>query len=489
MDFLTSLVFQLPRNSSLALRDQICEQVSAAISSGTLPPNVKLPSCREVAEHLHVSRNTVFAAYTKLVDLGLLEARDRSGYVVKKAKIPTVAGSGQDEGVAPDRRPISFGRVPPSELPRVSHPPDWSSYPYPFVYNQTDPKLFPIAAWRECSRQALNRSTLTEWVGEFVEGDNPHLLRQLRQRLLVHRGVVASEDEIMVTLGAQNALAIMGLLFSKDRGPIAVEDPGFPDARNAFIISGNEVVGVGVDDEGLIAQNIPPACKLVFTTPGHQFPTSVTMSMQRRQELIERANLDDFFILEDAYEAEMCGKPNILPPLRSMDREDRVIYIGSLSKTLSPGLRIGFVVAKKEIIKEARAIRTILLRHPPTVLQETLAIFLALGYYDRHLRNIVRRHGERWHRMKTAIACKLGGFSVKGSVGGTSFWLTGPKKFDATEFSTYLKAKGVIIDAGETFFMRGEPKNSFRLGFSYLDEQRMEEGVELIARAAASYGI
>ncbi|MBK5950124.1 PLP-dependent aminotransferase family protein [Rhodobium orientis] len=487
MDILTSRIFELPQNPGLRLRDRICEQVSAAISRGALPPGFRMPSCRALAGQLQVSRNTVFAAYSRLVDLGLLEAKDRSGYVVSAAALPVVPAD--RGGAAPDTETVDFGPHAPSSLKRVDHPADWADYPYPFIYNQTDPALFPIDAWRECSRQALKRSTLTEWTGEYIAGDSPHLLQQLRQRLLHYRGVLAGDDEIMVTLGAQNALAIMGLLFARKAGPIAVEDPGYPDARNAFTLTGNGVAGVAVDDNGLVPEHIPPACKLVYTTPSHQFPTSVTMTMARREDLVARADRDDFFILEDDYEAEMHGGADASPTLRALDRNGRVIYVGSLSKTLSPGLRIGFIVASRQIIAEARAIRTMLLRHPPTILQETTALFLGLGYYDRHLRTLVRRHGERWRRMKAAIDTRLSAFSVRHSVGGTSFWLTGPEGFDATAFSASLREEGVIVDAGATFFMARAPKNSFRLGFAYVPEERMERGVDLIAEAAARHGV
>lgn len=484
MDILTSPVFQLPSESPLKLRDRICEMVSAAISRGALPANFMMPSCRELAAHLGVSRNTVFAAYSKLVDLGLLTVKDRSGFAVKPTTVSTIAASQATPRSTP--RLVDFGQAAPSSLSRISHPRDWSSYPYPFIYNQTDPKLFPIDDWRECSRQALKRSTLTEWTGELVEGDSPQLIRQLRQRLLIYRGVVADDQEIMITLGAQNALAIIGLLFSRKRGAIAVEDPGFPDARNAFTVTGNRVVGVDVDDEGLIVENVPEHSKLIFVTPSHQFPTSVTMSLTRRKQLIEFANTHGQFILEDDYEAEMYGESSASPPLRSLDRNDRVIYIGSLSKTLSPGLRIGFLVANRDIIREARAIRMMLLRHPPTILQETTALFLSLGYYDKHLRNFVRHHGERWRQMKSAIERKLTAFKVNHSVGGTSFWIQGPESFDASNFADALKNDGIIIDKGETFFLRRVQKNFFRLGFAYVDTARIDRGVDLIAQAAAA---
>lgn len=487
MPVVTSPVFRLPKGSRLKLRDQICELISGAIARGALPPDMALPSCRELADQLDVSRNTVFSAYAQLVDLGLLEAKDRSGYYAKTG--PAINGSERAKGtpVETGGKVLSFGRFAPSRLARVRHPADWSKYPFPFIYNQTDPKLFPIGAWRECSRQALNMATLTEWTGDYVEGDSPYLLQQLRQRLLIYRGIIAADEEVMITLGAQNALSIIGLLMSRQPGAIAVEDPGYPDARNAFLITGNQVQGVAVDEEGLRVADIPAHSKLVYTTPSHQFPTSVTMSIERRTELLQAAHRHGFLVLEDDYEAEMNSAGVTKPALRSLDREDRVIYVGSLSKTLSPGLRIGFIVANRDIIREARAIRTALLRHPPTVIQETTALFIGLGYYDRHLRNFVRRHDERWRKMKAAIEANLSAFGIRHSAGGTSFWLTGPPDFDASRFSESLMSKGVIIDKGETFFLAGDAKNSFRLGFAYVDDAQIEKGLKLIGREARAW--
>lgn len=482
MSSIHTRLFKLPDASGLNLRDQICEVVSTAITSESLPYDRPLPSCRELAEQLGVSRNTVFAAYNRLIDAGLLIARNRSGYFIN----PHAESSHlmADINEIPKTRsrdipsPVKFG---PSSLVPIDNPLDWASYPYPFIYNQIDPNLFPVDSWRECSRQALGRKTMPIWMGDSVESDSPRLIQQLRQRLLSSRGIYAESDEILITLGAQNALYIIGKVFADRNKPIGVENPTYHGVRNAFHLSGNKMVGIPVDEHGLIPSEIPTDCQLVFTTPSHQFPTMVTMPQARRQALLDAANREDFLIVEDDYEAEMNFFANPSLPIRALDQTGRVIYVGSLSKTISPGLRFGFMVAHRDIIREARLVRGVIMRHPPTVVQETVAFFLRLGYYDAHLRNIERRFKKRWHIMDSALSKHLGMLKRSQTRGGTSFWLTGPPGFDAGVLCERLRKKGVLIDKGQAFYLQNDQQRSFRLGFAYVPVENLEKGVQIIA--------
>ncbi|WP_120495468.1 PLP-dependent aminotransferase family protein [Kiloniella sp. EL199] len=469
---------KLPEHSTLSLRDQICESVSAAIISGALAIDRPLPSCRKLANQLGVSRNTVFAAYNRLVDLDFLVSRDRSGYFVNSDVVIPKETTPENTTENNISCPVKFQS---NELVPVVNPLDWQSYPYPFIYNQIDPDLFPVDGWRECTRQALGRKKMPVWASDSVESDSPHLVQQLRQRLLNTRGIYADEDEILITLGAQNALFILGTIFAQNRRPIALEDPGFFGARNAFRLSGNELIGVPIDDQGLIPSAIPTGCKLAFTTPSHQFPTMVTMNQHRREELLEMAEKKDFLIVEDDYEAEMNYVAQSSPSIRSLDKNGRVIYIGSLSKTISPGIRLGFIVAHRDIIREARIARGVMMRHPPTIVQEIVALFFQLGFYDAHLRNIERRYKKRWHAMYSALTKHLNMLKHTQSEGGTSFWLTGPDNFDASELANRLSEKGVLVDRGQDYYLNNNDNRSFRLGFAYVPVSKMDAGLQLIA--------
>jgi len=471
---------QLPPDSKLSLRDQICEIISTAITSSSLSYDRPLPSCRELALHLKVSRNTVFAAYSRLIDMGLLVSRDRSGYFVN----PEVAQLSnakitQSKKLNPDTCcPVQFQT---NELVPIVNPLDWQEYPFPFIYNQIDPDLFPVDGWRECTRQVLGRKQLTNWTNDAVESDSKELVQQLRQRLLNTRGIYADEAEILITLGSQNALFILGSIFSSLFKSVAMEDPGFFGARNAFRMAGMNMDSVPIDEEGIIVDAIPNDCKLIFTTPSHQFPTMVTMSQTRREDLLNAASANDFIIIEDDYEAEMNYVTQTSPSLRSLDDSGRVIYIGSLSKTVSPGIRLGFIVAHRDIIQQARIARGVMMRHPPTIVQEIVARFFQLGHYDAHLRNIERRYTKRWYAMNHAISKNLNMLSQTATVGGTSFWLTGPDSFDSSLLKERLKPRGVLIDRGQDYYLHKKDKRSFRLGFAYVPIANMEAGVKIIA--------
>lgn len=483
MSLVTPKLFSLQENSRLTLRDQICEAVSSAISTRSIPFDRPLPSCRELANQLNVSRNTVFSAYSRLIDLGILVSRDRSGYFVNTEAQIVFANTDRIAAAKAEATPSPLS-LPPSGMTPIDNPTDWAEYPFPFLYNQIDPNLFPVDAWRECSRQVLGRKEMPFWAGDAVENDSPQLVQQLRERLLSYRGIAAGRDEILITLGAQNALFLVSTLFARRKLPVAFEDPSFQGARNAFQLAGHELIGVPVDEKGIRTCQIPEHCQLVFTTPSHQFPTMVTMSQDRREALLRAAADRDFMIIEDDYEAEMNFFSNSSPSLRSMDRNERVIYIGSLSKTVSPGIRIGFIVAHADIIREIRAIRGAILRHPPTLVQETAALFFRLGYFDAHLRNIQRRFKRRWHTMRSAIVRHLDMLHVTENEGGTSFWLTGPKGFDATKLRKRLIPRGVLIDRGQIFYLKNDDRRSFRVGFAYVPVDKLEDGVKIIAEEA-----
>lgn len=478
---------RLPENSKLSLRNQICEMLSDAISKNSIALHEPLPSCRELSKQLGVSRNTVFSAYARLIDSGLIQSRDRSGYFINPETAQRLRGAmkGMDSTLPPlmiDLKLSHAGQLP-SELGMVQHPDDWNTYPYPFVYNQIDPRLFPLQEWRECMRLALNSKNLAEWSGDSGGADSSNLVKQVQQRLLTYRGVDSTEDEILITSGAQNAIFILATLFGRKNRTVALEDPCYPEARNAFALAGCDIVNVPVDRFGMKIDEITDGCGLVYTTPSHQFPTTVTMSQERRIQLSQMAAERGFIICEDDYEAEMNFVNERALPIRTLDRTGTVVYIGSLSKSLAPGLRLGYMVAHPDIVKEAKAVRRAMMRHPPTLLQEAIALFLGLGYQDVHLRRLHRRYKSRWEEMRRALQVHLPDLKIQASQGGTCFWIAGPKSLDVHTLAARLKKKGVLIDVGSVFF--SDPsmgRGMFRLGFAAIPVRAIGPGVEIISK-------
>ncbi|GAW36903.1 putative HTH-type transcriptional regulator YjiR [Roseovarius sp. A-2] len=477
----------LPEDSTLCLRDQVCELVSSAIARDLFPRGAPLPSCRDLSAHLGVSRNTVHDAYCRLIDIGLVTSKDRSGYFVDEAVADRerAAIASKDEktsGPSPLEKMMSHVQRP-SQMAKVDHPKDLSSYPYPFVYNQIDPKWFPIQEWRESMRAAMAASALASWSRDAGEADSPNLIKQLQQRLLGYRGISAEPDEILVTSGAQNAISLLAMLNAYVGRSVAIEDPCYPEARNAFEVAGNRLCAVPVDQCGLIVDRIPAGVGLVYTTPSHQFPTTVTMPRQRRLALCARAARDDFLICEDDYEAELNFVKTRERPIRSLDPSGRTIYVGSLSKSVAPGLRIGYMVAHPDIVREAKAIRRSNMRHPPILLQDSMAHFIASGALDAHLRRMERRYKSRWEIMLSALTEYMPDFDLQVSRGGTCVWLTGPADLDTTDLARRLKHRGVLVDEGSVFYRDpSEGSRKLRLGFAALSRAAILDGIKIIAQ-------
>ncbi|MFN4141552.1 PLP-dependent aminotransferase family protein [Aestuariivirga sp.] len=474
------------RNEHASLQTQIREALVSAILDGQLAREEPIPSTRKMAKSLGVSRNTVVLAYQGLLDDGYLVARERSGYYVSEKAIETAA----PPRLAIKPAPVAGGgldwasrlTMEPANQANVSKPLDWQSYAYPFIYGQVDHTLFPLAEWRDCARQALGKKWLGSWTNDTWAHDDPLLVEQIRRRILPRRGIMAGDDEILVTLGAQNALYLLTSLLVRPGTRVGMEEPGYPDVRNIFRLCTAHVSLLPVDEKGLVPGEEFNSCDVVFTTPSHQFPTTVTMPLERRLELLRRAAKHDVVIIEDDYEFETNYVNEPCPALKSLDDEGRVIYVGSLSKTLFPGLRLGFLVAPKEVVAQARALRRLMVRHAPNNNQRTAALFLSLGHHDTLIRRLHRAYRSRWEIMGEALNRHLPDASRVPSFGGTSFWVKAPEGLDSEELAREAASRGVLIEAGRvTFGAANPPRNFYRLAFSSIDEKKIEPGIRLLA--------
>jgi GntR family transcriptional regulator/MocR family aminotransferase len=473
------------RNEHASLQTQIREALVSAILDGQLARDEPIPSTRKMAKSLGVSRNTVVLAYQGLLDDGYLIARERSGYYVADKAIEAAAPPKLAVKPASGGSSIDWSRrltMQPADQANVSKPLDWQSYPHPFIYGQVDHNLFPLAEWRDCARQALGKKWLGSWTNDTWAHDDPLLVEQIRRRILPRRGIMASDEEILITLGAQNALYLLTTLLVGPDTRVGMEEPGYPDVRNIFSLRTRNVSLLPVDEKGLVPGDGFNACDIVFTTPSHQFPTTVTMPLERRLELLKRAAAHDVVIIEDDYEFETNYVNEPCPALKSLDDDGRVIYVGSLSKTLFPGLRLGFLVAPKNIVAQARALRRLMVRHAPNNNQRTAALFLSLGHHDTLIRRLHRAYRSRWEVMGEALKQHLPESSRVPSFGGTSFWVKGPQRLDSEELARAAAAKGVLIEPGRvTFGAPDAPRNFYRLAFSSIDEQKIEPGIRILA--------
>jgi GntR family transcriptional regulator/MocR family aminotransferase len=468
------------------LQAQIQQIVASAILSGRFRRGERMPSSRGLARHLGVSRITVTLAYTELVADDYLRAEGRSGYFVSdNAPAPPPE---RPRAVQTDRvdwsRALARRAAGARSVEKVA---DWRRHPYPFVYGQADPALFDQSNWRLCAHQALGRRDFDSLTADYHERDDPELVDFILRHTLPRRGILARREQVLVTVGAQNALWIAAHLLLGPGRTAAIEDPCYPGLRAALAQTGARLCPLAVDAAGLAPASVPPEADVVFVTPSHQSPTAATLPLARRRALIAQARARGTLIVEDDYEFEMSFLTAPAPALKSLDTDGRVIYVGSFSKSLFPGLRLGFMVGAEPFIAEARALRSAMLRHPNGHIQRTTAYFLARGHYDALIRRMRDAFMARRRVMEAALAGH--GLQVAGraAFGGTSFWIEGPPGLDADALAERLKADGVLIEPGSPFFAAAEPpRQFFRLAYSSIAAERIPEGIARIARAIAA---
>ena len=474
--------FFLDNTTPGTLQTRVQQMIASGILSGRFEQGEKLPSTRKLAEYLGVSRITVSLAFTELQSNDYLISKDRSGFYVSKNAPPPPSFS-EKIGV---RDTVDWSKMIGQRFSIENwpaKPQNWSSFPFPFIYGQTDPSLFDHSNWRQCALMALGAKDFSSLTSDYYDQDDIELIEFILRHSLPRRGITASTDQVLVTMGAQNALWLATQVLLNQRRTAAIENPSYPPLRDILDQSRCHVKAVNLDHYGLIPDQIPKETSVIFTTPSHQCPTTITMPLNRRQQLLETASKLDALVVEDDYEFEISSKKSASPALKSLDSDGRVIYVGSFSKSLFPGLRLGYLVGSAPFISEARALRASILRHPPGHIQRTAAHFLRLGHYDALINRMAKQYSIR--RSTMAAAIKKYQLEIAGNSspeGGSSFWMKAPKDLDTEILAKSLMKNGVLIEPGKNFFAPpNQLENYYRLAFSSINEEKIEGGIKLVA--------
>ncbi|WP_317930420.1 PLP-dependent aminotransferase family protein [Halioxenophilus sp. WMMB6] len=471
------------------LRDQVRAHLVSMILAGKIATDVALPSSRRMAEMLGVSRNTIMQIYEDLVDMEYLVSKPRLGYFVNTAfheqeamLSPVSASDGQELDWS------TRFKTHPGNKRNIIKPSNWANFTYPFIYGQIATDLFPERSWRECGQKAMSQHSGKHWAFDWIDGDDPLLLEQLRSNILPRRGIYAEASEILVTIGTQNSLYMIANLLADKNTRVGLENPGFPDVKNIFSTFNAQLSFFDVDQDGLILNEESEAelarLDYLYLTPSHQVPTGAVMSSERRKRLMHLAELHDVVIIEDDYDAEINLQKEAQPALRAVDPQERVIYVGSMSKAIAPGVRLGFMVANEELISEARALRRLMYRHVPVHNQRQLALFISQGYFDSYLRKMRESYAHKLGLMEMAISRHLPQFKVlsHGS-GATSLWLEAPVAVDTEQLSWRAAKNSILIEPGAIHFAGDDPrKNYLRLGFAAITADKIEPGIAALGR-------
>lgn len=465
------------------------------IRRGRLPPAARLPSSRALARTLGVHRNTVLAAYAELEQQGWIHTRPASGTFVVD-DLPN-APPRRFAPRAAEAQPVSLDLPEPFgsglELPGTSEPLLLLAGGVP------DVRLIPHEAIARAYRRTLREAP--ECLSYGAARGDPKLIATLAAFLRETRGVVASpEDEVLVTRGSQMALHLAAKAVCPEGGVIAVEALGYGPAWEAFRLAGARLAAIPVDRSGLDVEALARLCRAervraVYVTPHHQYPTTVTMSASRRQALLALAREQRFVVLEDDYDHEHHFEGRPVLPLASADPARVVVYIGTLSKVLAPGLRVGFLIARSEIVQRASAVRLYLDRQGDHVVERALAWFIESGELERHVRRTRRAYLERREALASALQKQLGSrLSFTVPRGGLAFWVhvmgssgtragrRSPPDVDA--WAARARASGVLLQTARRFAFDHRARPYLRVGFPALTPAEIRRAVRLLAECA-----
>jgi GntR family transcriptional regulator/MocR family aminotransferase len=411
------MAFTLDAYAPEPLYRQLYERLRVAILSGQLQPDAALPSTRTPAAELGVSRNTTALAYDLLQLEGYIESRVGSGTRVAQVQ-PEYLEQAPVRSVSQRRvataSPETLARhsqllldTPHSDEVNADLPSEVHS---PFRIGQPDVTAFPFDIW---SRLVSHHARYT--LPKVAQYQNTQGYTPLREAIAAHiaitRGVHCTPEQVVLTTGAQGALDLVGRALLDPGDRVWIEDPGYIGARGALLAVGAMLAPVPVDQEGIDVAAGRAQCdaaRLVVVTPSHQFPTGVTMSLRRRLELLQWANVAQAWIVEDDYDSEFRFSGRPLEALHGLDRDGRVIYVGTFSKTLYPSLRIGFLVSPTTLLPGFLALRRVIDTHPPLLEQVALADFIKEGHFARHIRKMRLRYRERRDALVDSLRNTLG---------------------------------------------------------------------------------
>jgi DNA-binding transcriptional MocR family regulator len=463
---------------------QVVAYLRRAIDAGRLAAGARLPPIRDLARDLGVNRETVADAYRQLAALGLTESGvGRGTFVRRGASRRAPAAAAHDVALAAT---LSRTAGAAAGLPVVDY--DAPAGAVRLERLVPDPALYPLAAYRRALEAALREEGTT--VLDYGDPRGHAELRRVLAERLAHAGIEAGSDEIVVTGGSTQALAIAARAFCDPGDAVAVESPTYPGLLATLTSLGLRALPVPLAADGLDLDALEDllargGVRLVCTMPTFQNPTGVTTDVEHRRRLLAVAARHGVSVLEDDFQHDLRGAGRPVPPLRALDRSGQVIHVGTFSKALFPGPRVGWLVASPASARAATALKRAMDLASSPLAQAALARFCRAGDYDRHLRRVTRELALRHTRAAAALARYLpAGSSFTRPEGGLALWVTLPETLDTMALLPAAKERGVVYTPGALFYPDGRRSSSLRLAVGAAAADAVERGIRALGDAA-----
>ena len=481
-------VFKLQStDSSQAKYLQLAETVRCAIRQGQLTAGDALPSVKSISEDLGLNRHTVMKSLAELVAEGWIESIQRVGYKVVH-DLP-IERSQRLSNVADNSRPIDYRFVRSgSQLPTYPA----NGFEYNFAGGQPDLALFPFEEFKRCMSEVLSRPDPAQ-LSYGQSAGTPELIDQVTIYLRKSRAI--TEREIVITNGSQEALFIVAQLLLRTGDKVAVEELGYPPAMSAFRSTGAELVGVKQDAQGMCPddleiQILKGNVRLIYLTPLHQYPTTVTLTMSRRMAIYQLAAQHNMPIVEDDYDHEFHYRCQPLAPMASQDPAQLIIYLSTFSKIMFPGARIGIMAVSKVMAKAVTEYRLLICHKSNVLMQAALTKWMSNGGFERHMRRTTRVNLQRRDHAISVLK-KYDCFEFDIPDGGMALWvkLKHASEVNQVAPSAELLAKkcqklGVYIQHEREYQLNinGNRDCYIRLGFAGMTESKFADGIELLVK-------
>lgn len=477
-DWSDLLSLSIDRQADAPLFRQLYGKLRRLILDGTLGPGTRLPATRLLATRLGVSRTLVVSVYEQLLAEGYAEGRLGAGTFVSREML---------EQPAPVAEPIpahAADRPTPAARYAALKPDPGQFEAIPFNVGRCSVDDRTLAIWRQLSAARL-RSVDPLWLGYTDPRGSPALREAIARYLRVARGVECDPAQIMILSGVQQAIDLVVKILIEPGDAVWVEDPAYSALHGALLAARAKIVPVPVDSNGLVVADgiaASPVARAVYVTPSHQSPSGVVLSMARRLELLAWARDARSWVIEDDYDSEFryAGRP--LASLQGMDRGERVIYLGTFSKVLFPGLRLGYAVIPYELLDAAMAARYLTDRHAPGLTESVVTEFIEQGHFGAHLRRMCHQYRVARDGLVAAMQSKLSDF-VDVDVPDQGMHLTARLRpgFDDVTVAREAAAVGVSVRPMSKLYIAAPPRSALIMGFTGFDPLSLKTGVDRLA--------
>lgn len=470
------------RRSPMPRHRRLYESIRRSILAHRLPVGAKLPSTRDLARDLGVSRNTVLTAFEQLLAEGYVKAQTGSGTFVADT-LPEAAGAAEPAPrikarsgpIAGEQAAQAAARLSTrgEKLARIAAGERYEIQP--FAPGDPDFSIFPFKLWQRLQNKYW-RDARPELLDYGSAGGYLPLRRALADYLRVSRSVRVATDQVLITAGTQQSLSLSAQLLA-DAGDLAwVEDPCYWGARRVFEAHDLVLRGVSVDAEGMNPQGAGRLGepRLIYLTPSHQYPKSVVMSLSRRRLLLDLAARKHAWILEDDYDSEFryTGRP--ISSLQGLDTHERVVYLGTFSKVLYPGIKIGYMVVPPALVAPFKRALYDLQRPGQMMLQAALADFIEQGYFSTHIRKMRLLYGERRELLRRALQPILGSAAtISSEESGLHLAILLPPDCDDEELARRAADEGLSVRALSTYYLGANRERGLVVGYAYVTPEKI----------------